>query len=35
MESLFYICEILKTISLSWYAYLQPDIEARALLYSD
>ena len=35
IEILFYIYGKLKTIRFSWYTYLQPDMEARALLYSD
>ena len=35
MEGCFYFCGKLKTIRLSWYTYLQPEMKARALLYSD
>ena len=32
MEGFFYFCGRLKTIRLSWYAYLQPDMETATLL---
>lgn len=32
MKGFFYFCGKLKTISLSWYAYLQPDMKTATLL---
>lgn len=32
MEGFFYFCGKLKTIRLSWYAYLQPDMKTATLL---